>query len=141
MKYIKKFENNTGIQNLIEHIVYFMSKYHDNIDYVSHEGDYNFYYIVKQVQNKYFLNIKLDIYKHPMMIRYNIDNIIQNPGWINETITNISYFIKSIFDMYKKQTDKKYNYDIVDYSDIDNIIREITKNNYEIYLNSLKYNL
>ena len=65
---------------------------------------------------------------------FDIDNIILNPGWINDKIENVSLFIKTIMDKYTE-------FNKIKCSEIDNIIKYITKGNYEIYLSSIKYNI
>lgn len=133
MKYIKEFEklNTVNLKELAEHIDEFISHYYDNVDYTSSYGDYRFRYTVKEVQQKYFMYLK-KIYTP--FFKFDIDTVIQNPGWINETIEKISQFIKFIMDKYSE-------FERIDCSDIDNIIRDITKENYDIYLNTIKFNL
>jgi hypothetical protein len=133
LKYIKRFEslNNNDLKILAEHIEEFISHYYDNVDYTSSYGDYRFRYTVKEVQQKYFMYLK-KIYTP--FFEFDIDTIIQNPGWINDTIEKISQFIKFIMDKYSE-------FERINYSDIDNIIKDISKENYEIYLNALKFNL
>lgn len=140
MKHIKTFEHRfrtDKLENLADYLISFISEC-DNDDIIVHitkyDGDYLLYYTVKEIQNKYFMNMKINRANNEIF-KFNIDNMIENPGWINEKITNISLFINSIMNKYKKLNDK------INFSDIDNIINDINKENYEIYLNSLKFNI
>lgn len=134
MKYIKKYEssNLNEIEKLVNHLIIFIRGDNDNINYTSYNGDYAFLYTISGVQNKYFMNVRLSTNKE--YILFNIDTIIQNPGWINKYIEEISQFIKFIMDKYTELGR-------INISNVDNIINDVTKEKYEIYLNTLKYNL
>jgi len=134
LKYIKEFENLNyfEIKKLADHIQEFISHYHDNVDYTTYNGDYAFNYTIKEVQKKYFLNLRLSTNEDYML--FDINTIIQNPGWVNDKIEILSKFITFIMNKYNE-------FGRINCSNINNIITDITKENYEIYLNTLKYNL
>lgn len=131
MKYLKIYENySSKLDMLADHITQFMKKYEKNVNYTYHSDDVAFYYTVNEVQNKYFFNIR-GIYK---LLIFDKDIIIQNPGWINENIKNMTDFVIHIFNKYVVNNK-------LDKSNIESIIKDINSYNYDVYMYSLKYNL
>jgi len=136
LKYIKKFEKSNSkekIQELAYYIHNFINKNQNEIIYsYEYNCDYAFSYNKNDIQRNCFLNLRLSTNNDYFL--FDINTILDNPGWIDSEIEKISKFIKYIMDKYSELGRIKI-------TEIDNIINDISKENYEIYLNALKFNL
>jgi len=132
LKHIKKFENLVlnNIDILANYLKYFMNNNLNYVIYTSvYNNDYTFSYNIDAIQRNYFMNLRLSTNNN--YILFDIDTILQNPGWITNEVEVISKFIKVVMDKYVELGRIKC-------TDIDDIIKNITNENYKIYLKEYK---
>jgi hypothetical protein len=152
MKHVRTFENydNMKLSDLAKHISNFLENFKDTSNFkvdnfkvddgFVHEF-YNVWFISPNRENrvKYciFSFTKFDYYygDPDIYFKFKLDPGVKNVSYMNEETYNIVFFIDDIMNNYNK------NQNMIAYSDIPNIINDISIEKYELFLNTKKYNL
>jgi hypothetical protein len=140
MKYIKKyelteFEEKNVIYSLSRSIKSFMNMYLGRIATTNNVNSTSFFYYTNIFKKHIFTLQGIDHYQGDADKYFEFNLNDNNAKNTDQKTYNMIMFINSIMDKYKDFQN------LIAYSKIDNIIKDLSKEAYEIFIQRIKYNL
>ena len=141
MKYIKEyelteFEENNVIYSLARNIKSFMELYLGLISIKYHPNSVSFWYAIKYSRLIFTIQ-EIDYYYGDVdeYFEFNLNTNVKNVNYTGQKTYDVIMFIEYIMSKYRDFQN------LIKYSNIDNIIKDLSQENYEVFIEKSKYNL